>query len=574
VYATNEIAVRSLNGAGATFIVGEGPIDYGQGRFTVARCAYLSEGASLIGFTLTNGYAENSDNFADDTRGGGVLCSGPGAVVSNCTLVGNWACWGGGGAYGGTFYGCTFSSNTAWGSYGFGGGACHATLHSCTLRGNVASGDGGGARWGTLRNCTVYGNTTLGSAGSYCAGGVSDASLIGCIVYGNTGGDWNRGDTLSYCCTTPAPDGPGNITADPMFMDAAAGDFRLHWSSPCINAGTNMDWMAGALDADGRPRILAGTADMGAHEFSGPMVNNEAGASDVDCTLATLNGDLVTEGLATGAVVRIFWGTTDAGTNAEAWATNVELQVSGAGAFWTNVSDLTPFTFYYYRCLASNEAGVSWALRSAPFPTVSPDAPGNTHYANASNATPFRPYTSWLTAATNLQDAVDAASSNDEVLVTNGIYATGGATVPPCPLTNRVCVTRPMAVRSVNGPAITEIRGAGPTGVGDVRCAYLAEGASLVGFTLTNGNAASYAGGGVMCEGPGASVRDCWIMGNSSSIYGGGAHGGTLRGCRLSGNAGRYGGGARQVVLYDCTLSGNTSVRSGGGVYEPQKSVN
>ena len=28
-----------------------------------------------------------------------------------------------------------------------------------------------------------------------------------------------------------------NIVADPVFVDAAAGDFRLQWSSPCINAG-------------------------------------------------------------------------------------------------------------------------------------------------------------------------------------------------------------------------------------------------------------------------------------------------------------------------------------------------
>src|SRR5580765_1136238 len=79
------------------------------------------------------------------------------------------------------------------------------------------------------------------------------------------------------------------------------------------------------------------------------------------------------------------------------------------------------------------------------------------------------PYSGWVTAARNIQDAIETASSGDVVWVTNGIYNTGGKSMAG-DLTNRVVLDKPLVVRSLNGPSVTIIQGQQLYALGLVRC--------------------------------------------------------------------------------------------------------
>ncbi len=257
------LALRSVNGPQSTII------DGGQ----LNRCAYLTNGASLSSFTLTNGPAP---------VGGGLWCESANAVVSNCVVSGNSSfdphpdllvtgsrCCNlyltfAGGVYGGTLNDCTLSDNAAE-THSFLGHTCDRT--TCHTVGDgqfqiyYSLGAGGGAANAILNNCTLTANRAS------FGGGAHGCTLNNCIVYFNEGGNYDSSSMLSYSCTSPQPtNGVGNITNAPLFVDQSTGNLRLQSNSPCINAGLNSLAPAGP-DLNGQPRISGGIVDIGAYEF-------------------------------------------------------------------------------------------------------------------------------------------------------------------------------------------------------------------------------------------------------------------------------------------------------------------
>jgi hypothetical protein len=190
---------------------------------------------------------------------------------------------------------------------------------------------------------------------------------------------------------------------------------------------------------------------------------------------------------------------------------------------------------------------------------------------NCTNAT--SPFLDWTTAATNIQDAIDASAVADLILVTNGVYAAGGR-VMAGDLTSRVALNKALTVQSVNGPFATVIRGNGATnGTAAVRCAWLTNGASLVGFTLqagatrgAGGDDNLSSGGGAWCSSSNAFVANCLIVSNTAYYYGGGAYQGTLNNCLVSSNRCVSGSGAAAYKnnLNSCTVVSNSPF----GVYQ------
>jgi hypothetical protein len=577
VAVDRSVLVHSVNGPQATIIQGLwDPVS--TNGLNAVRCVWLTNQAILSGFTLRGGATRAySASGAVWMQGGGVWGNSTNATVVNSVIVTNSAARNGGGAYRVKLVGSTIMANST--SAGTGGGADSSLLKSCSVRLNSTSGQGGGAMncysvnsafvqnrsifegsgaaGGFLVNCTVSGNLAGGYASQ--SGAVANATLTNCIVYGNftapTGAFTNYyNSTFTYCNTFPLPPGVGNIDVDPKLL---ADALHLAAASPCLGAGTTN--VVSGTDIDGQP--WKNPPPMGCDEWQPEPVIGAQPFYQLNPPAHGLTFNVVAAGQSPFAFLWLKDGVliqddTHHGDSSTASMVVNNFGLDDAGA---------------YQVVVSNAFGV---VTSAVTQVI-------IHGVDANSANPIAPYSTWATAAASIQDAVDVASAGGIVLVTNGIYATGGK-VMAGDLTNRVAVDKAITVTSVNGYLPTVIEGAwdpiSTNGPSAVRCVWLADGAVLNGFTLRNGatrttgNITLQYGGGIWCVSQNGLASNC-LLTNNAAIYGGGISYGTLNNSLVIYNsASSFGGGAYSANLNNCTVANNYVMtpfsNRGGGTYE------
>ena len=156
----------------------------------------------LAGFTITN-----SNN--------GIYCYGSSPTISNCSIIGNVS-------DGIKLY---MSSNP--------------TVSNCIITRNGDSGiamlkyTAGRKQYYNspiITNCTIVDNSNIG---------ISEGipSVTNSIIYGNSVQITGSSAVVTYSNIQGGFPGEGNIDVDPLFADAANGDYHLLAGSPCIDAG-------------------------------------------------------------------------------------------------------------------------------------------------------------------------------------------------------------------------------------------------------------------------------------------------------------------------------------------------
>ncbi len=270
-------------------------------------------GPSVSNIVL-DGFTIEGANCPDGCEGGGGLSlDNAGGVndIRNCTFTNNASNAEGGGVsmFGDsttTFTKCVFRLNSAdlGGGLFLLGGTANLVMDHCLVADNNGPNEGGGIYvdffgigTATFRNCTIANNAALeGSGGGLSVLTSQSLTIENSIIANNVSGNEPTEDQIvfeafsnNYSFSHTLIQGfgnqenfPGVVGTNPMFTNAAAGDYTLTFGSPGIDAGDN-SLVTGGITTDlaGNVRFTddTGTADtgsgtvpivdMGAFEFQG-----------------------------------------------------------------------------------------------------------------------------------------------------------------------------------------------------------------------------------------------------------------------------------------------------------------
>ncbi|MCQ2389941.1 MAG: hypothetical protein MJ240_00845 [Kiritimatiellae bacterium] len=270
------VTLRSRDGAATTVIKGKrGTVnanDWGCGDDAL-RCAFLETGATVRGFTLTEGHScTNMNSYFDDKLGGGVLgrnlreCFVEDCVITNCS-----APCGGAGAFA-TFRRCVVHDN-----YGpqYGSFFRHGQAFDCLVynnRGNQVF-----DVFYDIVGCTFYGNLTSNGTGLTTIFRNGNSRIVNTLFVDSARDGFPGCEKLSISnCVAPSVFNTStfasvhNVNRD--YTQAELNAFYVNGravteTAPGVDAGLPGAGQS-AVDVDGQPRIQNGAVDIGAAEYS------------------------------------------------------------------------------------------------------------------------------------------------------------------------------------------------------------------------------------------------------------------------------------------------------------------
>jgi hypothetical protein len=395
---------------------------------------------------------------------------------------------------------------------GFNLGSSACTISGFTIQNGYTSGDGGGVYCANntapiLTNCVLSGNSSVGRGGGMWFGTANNCIISGNASSGSYGGGlaYSKANNCLVVGNTSASDGAG--------LDSVTAVNCTVVSNVCTGSG------GGIFGGTARNSIVTGNSPS---EFA------VLGTTEYTCSPALIHG-------VDGNI-----------TNPPAFVN------PGAGDYRLTVG--SPCLDAGFNGYASGATDLDDAPRimnlvvdMGAYELLPLD-----HYVSAAGSHEY-PFETWDRAATNIQDAVDAAPDGHTVHVTNDTYN----------LTSEIVVSSDILVQSVNGPQVTIIDGGGA-----VRGFNLGSSACIVsGFTIQNGYT-SGGGGGVVCDNNTPILAHCVLSGNSCDSIGGGMLRGTANNCVFNGNSAPFGWGGGKAIgtANNCLVVGNTSAGDGAGL--------
>ncbi len=494
-----EISLKCVNIYGG-YPTGGGPKDSRLNKTTIdgnhngSVINVSGSNAHIEGFTITRGDAGVFD-------GGGIVISqqNPKPIklnVEDCIITNNYAYNGGGVSYQNTniennlnIKNCIITNNNATHD---GGGILSWSKGSyinCVVSDNQAERVGGIFAQNTIaiNHCTIVNNTSNNTdfAGGVEGSAANRPTITNSIIWGNQAAQVN-GAPVTYSCIEDSNylNGEGNIVAIPML---AIDGYHVKAGSPCIDTGNLNDSTESDIDNETRPHN--GAVDMGADEYIDADQDNLP-----DYWEYSQFGDL---------------SQSDTSDPDEDGVNNLQEYDHG-----TDPSNGEDYPFQGTVFVDGAIGDDSYHGRTMLYPKAT------------------------------IQAGIDVTSDGETVIVRDGIEANAYKGLGNKNLDFK---GKSITVRSENGASETVI-----DCENEGRGFYFHSGETsssiLEGFTIKNGNASGFHGGGIYIKSSNPTISKC-IIKNNNALYGGGIF------CYLS-----------SPIISQCTIEDNNA-DLGGGIY-------